>query len=102
MAAGKPIVSSDQGGMRELILDDETGLLATSGDCASFASQIRRLLDDAELRRRLGTAARRAVETSFNDTRIARLSLKHYQRVIDGTEYHKDNDLRPGEDRDGL
>ena len=61
MAAGRAIVGSDQGGIRELILDDETGMLAASGDSASFASKIRRLLDDAGLRKRLGTAARRAV-----------------------------------------
>ena len=88
MAAGKPIVSSGQGGMPELIQNDENGLLAASGDSASFASQIRKLLDDADLRSRLGTAARRTVETSFHDTRIARLSLDHYHCVIDGTEYH--------------
>jgi glycosyltransferase involved in cell wall biosynthesis len=88
MAAGKPIVSSGQGGMPELMQDDENGLLAASGDSASFASQIRKLLDDADLRSRLGTAARRTVETSCHDTRIARLSLDHYQCVIDGTEYH--------------
>ena len=102
MAAGKPIVSSDQGGMREMILDDETGLLAASGDSTSFASQIRRLLDDAELRKRLGTAARRRVETSFNDTRIARLSLDHYQGVIDGTGVRKADDGRTGEHRERL
>ena len=102
MAAGKPIVSSDQGGMRELILDDENGLLATTGDSVSFASQIRRLLDDNDLRKRLGTAARRTVETSFNDARIARLSLDHYDCVIAGTGYHKDNDTRSGECRDRL
>ena len=102
MAAGRAIVGSDQGGIRELILDDETGLLAASGDSVSFASKIRRLLDDAGLRTRLGTAARRAVEATFSDARIARLSLNHYQGVIDGTGYHKDYDPPPGEDRDGL
>jgi starch synthase len=85
MAAGKPIVSSDQGGMRELILDEETGLLAASGDSASFVSQIRRLLEDAGLRTRLGIAARRAVAASFSDAHIARVSLDHYQSVIEGT-----------------
>ncbi|MDA7936589.1 glycosyltransferase family 4 protein [bacterium] len=86
MAAGKPIVSSGQGGMPELIHGDENGLLATSGDSASFVSQLRKLLDDADLRSRLGTAARRTVEASFHDNGIARLSLDHYQCVIDGSE----------------
>ncbi|NCF93702.1 MAG: hypothetical protein GWQ05_22495 [Verrucomicrobiaceae bacterium] len=72
--------------MPELILDDENGLLAASGDSASFASQIRKLLHDADMRDKWGTAARRTVEASFHDTRIARLSLDHYQCVIDGCE----------------
>ena len=89
MAAGRPIVGADQGGIRELILDGETGLLAASGDSASFASKIQRLLNDHGLRNRLGTAARRAVEASFSDTHIARMSLDHYQSVIDGTGVRK-------------
>lgn len=86
MAAGRPIVGADQGGIRELILDGETGLLAASGDSASFASQIQRLLNDHGLRNRLGTAARRAVEASFSDARVAKLSLDHYRSTIGGVE----------------
>ena len=100
MAAGRPVVGSDQGGIRELIRDEETGLLAASGDGASFASKIRRLLDDAGLRARLGTAARRAVESSFSDTHIARISLDHYQRVIDGRGVREAGYERTGERRD--
>jgi glycosyltransferase involved in cell wall biosynthesis len=77
-------------------------MLAASGDSASFASKIRRLLDDAGLRKRLGTAARRAVEASFSDARIARMSLDHYQSVIDGTGVRKAEAECTGDHRERL
>jgi glycogen synthase len=78
MAAGRAIVSSDQGGMPELIEHGANGMLARSGDAASYIAALQALIPDAELRRRLGAAARQTVETSHSDTHIARLSVEHY------------------------
>jgi glycosyltransferase involved in cell wall biosynthesis len=78
MAAGRAIVSSDQGGMPELISDGENGLLARSEDAASYISQLERLIEDEALRKRLGSAARRTIEKSFTDVHIARLSADYY------------------------
>ncbi|HEU4943709.1 MAG TPA: glycosyltransferase family 4 protein [Solirubrobacterales bacterium] len=62
-AAGKPIVASDIGGLSEVIVDGETGLLVPGGDPEALRGAIERLLGDAGLRDRLGEAARgRAVE----------------------------------------
>jgi len=79
MAAGRAIVSSDQGGMPELIRRDENGLLAPSGDAHAFTRQIERLIEDHAMRRRLGQAARRSVEESFTADRVARLSVDVYR-----------------------
>lgn len=81
MAAGRAIVSSDQGGMPELIRHGENGLLASSGDPAAYVEQLERLIGDCELRRRLGRAARRTVEQSFTDVRTAGQAVDHYTRV---------------------
>ena len=80
MAASRAIVSSDQGGMPELIRDGSSGLLARSGDAESFAAQIEALIESQELRERLGAAARRTVEQFHTDDRIARLSVEVYER----------------------
>jgi glycosyltransferase involved in cell wall biosynthesis len=62
-AAGKPIVASDIGGLSEVVLDGETGLLVPGGDSGALRVAMERLLGDAGLRERLGVAARgRAAE----------------------------------------
>lgn len=58
MAAGKPVVASDIGGLRDIIVDEETGLLVPRNDAYSLRRAIARLLDDEPLRRRLGRAGR--------------------------------------------
>jgi glycosyltransferase involved in cell wall biosynthesis len=58
MAAGKPVVASDVGGLRDIIVDDQTGLLVPRNDADSLRRAIARLLDDAPLRQRLGQAGR--------------------------------------------
>jgi glycosyltransferase involved in cell wall biosynthesis len=79
MAAGLAIVSSDQGGMPELIEDGVNGLLAESGNVDAYVAGLGRLLEDGALRRRLGAAARRTVETSFTDVRVAEQSVAGYR-----------------------
>lgn len=56
-ACGTPTVATDAPGLRDAVVDGETGLLARPGDAASFAAQIARLLADADLRARFGRAA---------------------------------------------
>lgn len=60
-AAGKAVVASDTGGLRDVVVDGETGLLVPAGDREGLATALRRLLDDDELRGRMGDAARRRV-----------------------------------------
>ena len=83
MAAGRAIVCSNQGGMPELIQDGENGLLAESGNAASYIAQIERLIEDRSLRERLGRAARKTVEQSFTDVHTARITADYYLDQLD-------------------
>jgi glycosyltransferase involved in cell wall biosynthesis len=65
MASGLACVGSRVGGITETIVDGETGLLVPPGDGAELATTIGRLLDDADLRRRMGEAARRVGRERF-------------------------------------
>ena len=65
MAAGLPVVASRVGGIPEAVVDGETGLLVAPGDPEELAAALARLLDDPELRERLGAAGRSRVEKHF-------------------------------------
>jgi glycosyltransferase involved in cell wall biosynthesis len=62
-AAGKPIVASDIGGLKDIVIDEETGLLVPPGDRDSLRLALQRLIADGRLRTRLGEAAARRATT---------------------------------------
>ena len=66
MACGVPVVASDIWGNRELVVHDQTGYLVTLGDRAGYARYANKILDDAELARRLGEAGRERIEAHFS------------------------------------
>lgn len=57
MACGRPVVASETGGLAYLVRDGETGFHIPAGDAASLAERLRELLEDSELRERLGRQA---------------------------------------------
>ena len=68
MACGLAVVAADcSAGVRELVEDEATGLLATRGDASSLAAQLDRLLASSDLRHRLGAAARERVAAYRQD-----------------------------------
>ncbi|HEX8600856.1 MAG TPA: glycosyltransferase [Chloroflexia bacterium] len=64
-ACGTPVVSSNLPGVREVNPDGVSGLLAQPGDADDLARKLKLLLDDAELRNKLGEQARRHVREQF-------------------------------------
>jgi glycosyltransferase involved in cell wall biosynthesis len=62
MSYGLPVVTSDVGGLPDLVQHNVTGLLVPAGDVAALTDALRRLLDDDDLRQRLGHAARAYVQ----------------------------------------
>jgi glycosyltransferase involved in cell wall biosynthesis len=71
-AAGKPIVASRIGGLTDVVVDGETGLLVLPGSRDDLAAAIRRLLDDEGLRARMGEAARRRADEFRPDAVVPR------------------------------
>lgn len=69
-AAGLPTVSTRVGGAAAVILDGETGALASGDDDAAFAAAIRGLLVDPTLRARMGAAARAHALRTFSFERL--------------------------------
>ena len=65
MASGIPVVASRIGGLPYTVTDGVTGLLCAPGDPADLSQKIGRLLDDPDLRRRMGLAGRKRFEEEF-------------------------------------
>lgn len=61
-ACGTPTVASDSPGLRDSVLDGETGFLVPHGDVGALAERIRTLIEDETLRERMGVKAREFAE----------------------------------------
>ena len=85
MAYGKPVVGSDMGGIPELIVHGETGLLFPAGDHNALRAQLLQLMQSPELRKRLGAAGRNRAEERFSLERHNAALMAVYRRVIDGS-----------------
>jgi trehalose synthase len=74
MLKGTPVVASAVGGLVDQVIDGESGLLVQDPtDLEAFGDAVCRILDDDDLRRRLGEGARaRAIETHLGDTHLLR------------------------------
>jgi glycosyltransferase involved in cell wall biosynthesis len=96
MACATPVVASAVGGIPEVVVDGETGLLVTFAagggadaeprDPGQFArdlaAAVERLLGSPETRRAMAAAARRRVEALFSWESIARQTMGVYEDVI--------------------
>jgi glycosyltransferase involved in cell wall biosynthesis len=82
MAHGRPVVATPVGGTPELVVDGETGLLVPPRDPEALAAALQRVLDDPDLARRLGTAARARVADRFTAAEQARRILAIYDDVV--------------------
>lgn len=72
MAAGKPVVATNWGGSREMVVDGETGYLVPVDDASVMADRLRLLAESPDLRRQMGEAGRRRAEELFTRERMVR------------------------------
>ncbi len=76
LAAGRATVATRVGGAAEIIEDGRSGFLVAVGDVAAMTQQVANLLEDDELRRRVGAAAADRVATHFS---VQRMVAAHEQ-----------------------
>lgn len=82
MRAGLPVVASDVGGVREAVIDGETGFVVRSMDVRALGKALRVLVRDASLRNVMGQAGRRAFESQFTFERMAARTFEVYEDVL--------------------
>lgn len=71
MAAGLPVVATRIAGSRDLVVEEETGLMLDADDTPALAAALARLAEDPALRRRLGEGGRRRVVEHFSWRAVA-------------------------------
>jgi glycosyltransferase involved in cell wall biosynthesis len=81
-AAAVPIVTSRVGGLPEAVIDGVTGLLIDPGDVAALTAALRRMFDDANLRRSMGEAGRRRVLVDFSVDAMVQGNLDVCQHIL--------------------
>jgi len=78
MAHGRPVVATGVGGLRDLVVDGETGIVVPPRDSAALRAALERLLGDRELRHRLGAAGRERARERFSWAAVTDATLQAY------------------------
>lgn len=76
MAAGKPVVATDGGGTKEIIIDGESGFLVPVKDAESLYEKMVQLLNDNSLRKTMGEKGRKIILEKFS---IENMIEKYYE-----------------------
>jgi glycosyltransferase involved in cell wall biosynthesis len=74
MAAGLPIISTDQGAITESVIDGINGFIVEKQNPKQIAEKLKLLIENKELRERMGKESRRLYEENFTEEKmVARL-----------------------------
>jgi glycosyltransferase involved in cell wall biosynthesis len=82
LIAGRPVVSYDVDGAREVVIPHQTGYLAPPKSVAELAEALIRLAGDASLRRRLGSEGRRRFTDRFRHQRMTAQLRSLYEKLL--------------------
>jgi glycosyltransferase involved in cell wall biosynthesis len=82
MAMCRPVVALDNGGTPEVVEHGQSGLLSPPGDIAGLTANIVRLLNDRELRARMGERGRARVLEYFNAERMTADATAAYEEIL--------------------
>lgn len=85
-ACGRPVVTTDTPGCREIVRDGVNGLLVPARDPESLAGALARLLEDPGLRLEMGGAGRELVESEFSVKKVVEETFSLYDRMVSRTD----------------
>ena len=81
MVNGVPVVATNHGGPRDVVVNGETGILVSPTDSKELSEAISKLLGNAELRRTMGENGRRRVKMFSMEKQILKMT-ELYQRAL--------------------
>ena len=83
MSLGIPVVASDVGGLREIVVSGETGFLVPPRDVTQLAAHLKKLACNTELRLEMGEAARVRAAEKFSRERESLALQSAYEKLLD-------------------
>ena len=81
-AANKPIVSTRVGGIGDIVLENETALLSDVADEKTFCTNLFQIVENSDLRERLGKRGYEHVTTAFSYKRLVNDVRKLYEKSL--------------------
>ena len=81
-SCGLPIVSTDVPGCREIVRDDYNGILVPKSDSVSLSNALLRLIEDPDLRAKMGKRGRELVLDKFSSKHVILKTLNIYNEFI--------------------
>jgi glycosyltransferase involved in cell wall biosynthesis len=81
-SCGLPIVSTDVPGCREIVRDDYNGILVPQGDSLSLSNALLRLIEDPDLRTKMGKRSRELVLDKFSSMHVITKTLNIYNEFV--------------------
>lgn len=84
MASGLPIVSTDVGDTRSILAESGGGIIVPVGDRAALVAALRQLIDDPDLRHRMGEANRQWAVANLSPERLTRQVEAMYESLLRG------------------
>ena len=80
MAASKPVIASDIGGIKEIVDNNKTGILVEAGNILELRKAIDKLMDNKKLRKKLGENGRKKAKKVYNGETISKQVLSLYRK----------------------
>ncbi len=82
-AAGRPIVSTNIGGVADVVLDGKTGFLVEAGNAEMFAAGLLKLINDEDMRSRFGADGKVFAHSNFSYHRLVADMSLYYNTLLD-------------------
>ena len=83
-SSGRPIVTTDVSGCRDVVSDGANGLVVAPRDPSALADALQRLIGDSEARRVMGQAGRELVAAKFSNAIVHRETYQAYRELVEG------------------
>lgn len=82
-ACNVPVITTDVGGVRDIVSEGHTGYIIPKGDLKQFAQKLGLLIENEEIRRKMSQNGWDFVREKFNYTRLATDMEKYYRELLD-------------------